>query len=216
MLTNLVNKYLYDVHKLVHYIYLGRSFSSTIESFHHWWQYNFKCNQMAQQMEHLNGQTLQKLQQDRLVIELDANFTNLQLCNLDVWCENNINAHFQMIEEHGPQCCWGLFIFIYVSLHKHKHKGMFGTLFYLLMVYQYIFKLVSLKNIISITKQIQFCRNTCARNKLKILQYENQSEYILNEFRNFVNHMILQGNFLPCVHQRKMVLLNINLKNYLK
>jgi hypothetical protein len=121
-----------------------------------------------------------------------------------------------MIEEHGPQCCWGLFIFIYVSLHKHKHKGMFGTLFYLLMVYQYIFKLVSLKNIISITKQIQFCRNTCARNKLKILQYENQSEYILNEFRNFVNHMILQGNFLPCVHQRKMVLLNINLKNYLK
>jgi hypothetical protein len=163
---------------------------------------------MAQQMEHLNGQTLRKLQQDRLVIELDANFTNLPLCNLDVWCENNINAHFQMIEEHGPQCCWGLFIFIYVGLHKHK--GMFGTLFYLLMIYQYIFKLVSLKKIISITKKIQFYRNTCARNKLKMLQYENQSEYILNESRNFVNHMILQGNFLPCVHQRKMVLLNIN------
>jgi hypothetical protein len=68
----------------------------------------------------------------------------------------------------------------------------------------------------NITKQIQFCRNTCARNKLKILQYENQSEYILNEFRNFVDHMILQGNFLPFVHQRKMVLLNINTKFSLK
>jgi hypothetical protein len=77
-------------------------------------------------------------------------------------------------------------------------------------------KLVSLKKIMNITKQIQFCRNRCARNKLKILQYENQSEYILNEFRNFVNHMILQGNFLPFAHQRKMVLLNINTKFYLK
>jgi hypothetical protein len=39
---------------------------------------------MAQQMERLNGQTLQTLQQDRLVSGLDANFTNLPLCNLDV------------------------------------------------------------------------------------------------------------------------------------
>jgi len=39
---------------------------------------------MAQQMEHLNGQTLQKLQHDKLVTRLDANFTNLPLCNLDV------------------------------------------------------------------------------------------------------------------------------------
>jgi hypothetical protein len=57
---------------------------------------------MAQQMEHLNGQTLQKLQQNRLVTRLDVFFTNLPLCNFDVWCENNINVHFQMIEEHGP------------------------------------------------------------------------------------------------------------------
>ncbi len=192
------------------------NFNSTIDSFHHWWQYNFKCNQMAQQMEHLNGQTLQKLQQDRLVIGLDANFTNLPLCNLDVWCENDINVHFQMIEEHGPQCCWGLLILICVDLHRHKHKGMFGTLFYLLMIYQYILSLFHKKKFISITKKIQFCKNTCARNKLKILQYENQNEYILNEFRNFVNHMILQGNFLPFVHQRKMVLLNMDTKFYLK
>jgi hypothetical protein len=70
-----------------------------------------------QQMEHLNGQTLQKLEQDKLVNGLDANFTNLS---------------------------WGLFIFMYVGLRKHKHKGVFGTLFYLLMIYQDILKLVSL------------------------------------------------------------------------
>jgi hypothetical protein len=45
---------------------------------------NYTQDQMAQQMECLNGQTLQTLQQDRLVIGLDANFTNLPLCNLDV------------------------------------------------------------------------------------------------------------------------------------
>jgi hypothetical protein len=36
------------------------------------------------QMEHLNGRTLQKLQQDKLVTGLDANFTNLLLCHFDV------------------------------------------------------------------------------------------------------------------------------------
>jgi hypothetical protein len=35
---------------------------------------------MAQQMEHLNGQTLQKLQQDRLVTGLDANFLPTYHC----------------------------------------------------------------------------------------------------------------------------------------
>ncbi len=35
-------------------------------------------------MEHLNGRTLQKLQQDRSVTGLDAKFTNLPLCNFDV------------------------------------------------------------------------------------------------------------------------------------
>jgi hypothetical protein len=144
------------------------NFNSTIDSFHHWWQYNFKCNQMGQQMEHLNGQTLQKLQQDRLVIGLDANFNNLPLCNLDVWCEKNINVHFQMIEEHGPQCCWGLFILICVDLHRHKHKEMFGTLFYLLMIYQYILTLVSLKKIISITKQTQEINTRYYNMKIKV------------------------------------------------
>ncbi len=77
-------------------------------------------------MEHLNGQTLQMLQQDKWVNGLDANFTNLS---------------------------WGLFILMYVGLCKQKHKGMFGALFYLLMIYQDILKLVSLKKFISITKK---------------------------------------------------------------